>query len=85
MFLGTLGEQTVLLSKKSFESIQFVGSETASREIYYPKKSARDKDARAAYRKERGIGGVTDSVYLIDILRGGWENDDTRLRRIVSG
>jgi hypothetical protein len=84
MFLGTLGEQTVLLSEKSFESIQFVGSEMASREIYYPKKSARDKDARAAYRKERGIGGVTDSVYLIDILRGGWEDDDTRLRRIIS-
>lgn len=83
MYLGKLGEQTMLKSKMAFEQIQFIRSEIANREIYYPKKSARDKEARAAYRKERESQRVADSVYLIDILRERWDNDDTRIRRNV--
>lgn len=85
MYLGKLGEQTVLMSKKSFEQIQFIRSETANKEFYYPKKSARDKEARSSYRRVREVRRVTDSVYLIDILRGGWENDDARIRRNIPG
>ncbi len=83
MYLGKLGEQTVLRSKKSFERIRFIGSEPADRETYYPMKSTRDKEARDAYRKERGAGAVTEAVYLIDILRGGWAPDDARIRRNI--
>ena len=83
MYLGKLGEQTVLKSQRSFERIRFISSETAAREIYYPKKSARDREARSAYRKERGRQRAAESVYLMDILRGGWESDDARLRRNV--
>jgi hypothetical protein len=83
MYLGKLGEQTVLKTKKSFEQIRFIRSEAAAREIYYPMKSARDREARLDYRRERGQQRATDAVYLIDILRGEWENDDARIRRNV--
>jgi len=85
MYLGKLGEQTMLKSKAAFERIQFIYSEIADREIYYPRKSARDKEARMAYRRERELRRVTDSIYLMDILRERWENDDARLRRNISG
>jgi hypothetical protein len=84
MYLGKLGEQTALMSKESFGRISFVKADPADRDIYYPKKSARDKEARLSYRKERGQQRVADSVYLIDILRGGWKSDDARIRRIIS-
>jgi hypothetical protein len=85
MYLGRLGEQTVIKSKKAFERIQFTRSEPADRETYYPMKSARDKEARSSYKEERRREIATDATYLIDILRGRWENDDTRLRRNISG
>jgi len=71
MYLGKLGEQTVLKSKKSFEQIRFINFYSADREVYYPKKSARDKEARLAYREERGRQRAAESVYLMDILREG--------------
>jgi len=83
MYLGKLGEQTVLKTKRSFEQIRYIRSEAADREIYYPMKSARDREARLSYRRERGQQRATDAVYLIDILRGEWENDDARIRRNV--
>ncbi|MDR1061455.1 MAG: DUF3990 domain-containing protein [Clostridiales bacterium] len=85
MHLGRLGEQTVLKSQKAFGRIRFVRSESAEREIYYPKKSARDRDARLSFRRERGARPAADSTYLMDILRGGWENDDARIRRNIPG
>jgi len=84
MRLGKLGEQTVLKSKKAFGQIHFVNSEPADREIYYPMKSARDKEARTAYKKERSSQRIVDAVYILDILRERWENDDTRIPRNVS-
>lgn len=84
MFLGKLGEQTVLKSKRSFAQISFISSEAATREIYYPMKNARDKEARSSYRKERERQRAAEAVYLIDILRGGWGSDDARLRRNLS-
>ena len=79
MYLGKLGEQTVLKSKKAFEQIRFIRGEIADREIYYPMKSARDREARSAYRRERRSLRATESVYLMDILRGVSLNDETRI------
>jgi hypothetical protein len=84
MYLGKLGEQTVLKSARAFEQIRFIRSEAADCEIYYPMRSARDREARLAYRKERGRQSATDSVFLIDILRERWGSDDPRIRRNVS-
>jgi hypothetical protein len=69
MFLGRLGEQTVLKSREAFGRIRFVRFDAADREIYYPKKSTRDRGARSSYRKERGSIRASDAVYLVDILR----------------
>ena len=85
MYLGKLGVQTMLKSKASFECIEFIRSEIADREIYYPKRSTRDMDARAAFKKERESQRVANSIYLMDILRERWRNDDTRLRRNLFG
>ena len=84
MYLGKLGEQTVLKSGKAFKKITFVRSEAADREIYYPKKIARDREARLSYRKERGMTRAVDAIYFIDIIREGWKNDDARIRRNLS-
>lgn len=84
MYLGKLGEQIVLKSKKAFDQIAFSESIPAEKEIYYPKKTARDKEAREAYRKERTERRASDAVYLIDILRERWSVDDPRLRRNIS-
>ena len=84
MYLGKLGEQTVLKSKESFGQIRYIRSEAAGRDVFYPMKTARDREARLAYRRERGQRRTADSVYLMDILRGGWNSDDARIRRNIS-
>ena len=80
MFLGKLGEQVVLKSEKAFSRLCFEESIPAERTIYYPKKATRDSEARAAFRVERKAAPVRDAVYMIDILREEWKNDDARLR-----
>lgn len=84
MYLGKLGEQVVLKSERAFSHLAFEESIPAERAIYYPKKAARDSDARAAFRAERRRAPVRDAVYMIDILREEWKNDDARLRRMLS-
>jgi len=84
MYLGRLGEQTVLKSQKSFEQIRYIRSDSAGRDIFYPMKTARDREARLACRRERGQQRAADSVYFMDILRGGWGSDDARIRRNLS-
>lgn len=83
MYLGDLGEQTVLMSEKAFSQVHFEGFEPADRKTYYPKKSTRDKDARQAYKDQRSLKQTLDAVYILDILREGWDNNDTRLRRNI--
>jgi len=84
MYLGELGQQTVLMSEKAFAQIHFEESIRADRKIYYPLRAARDRDARQAYKDQRNLQQVLDAVYILDILREGWENDDSRLRRNIS-
>ena len=80
MYLGELGEQVVLKSKKVFEKIRYLGYEEAEREIYYAKKNERDLRARKAYRSDRSAEADVDDIYMIDIMREGMKNGDTRLR-----
>lgn len=80
MFLGKLGEQVVLKSEQAFSHLHFEESIPAERTIYYPKKATRDSEARAAFRAERKAAPVRDAVYMIDILREEWKNNDARLR-----
>lgn len=83
MVLGKLGEQTVLMSEKAFDSIEFMDSIAAPKEIYFPKKLARDTTAREDSQKEKGRGSLLTEKYILDIIREGWQNDDQLLQRIV--
>lgn len=85
MVLGKLGEQVVALSEKAIEAFQFEDAFQAPKEIYYPKKLARDTSARAEFKKEKGRGSLLTEKYILDIIREGWKNDDERLQRIVLG
>ena len=80
MRLGKLGEQVVLKSKKSFSQIRFIDAEAAAAEIYFEKKSIRDRDARRAYRLSRKEAENINELYMLDIMREEIRNGDPRLR-----
>jgi hypothetical protein len=81
MRLGNLGEQFVLISPAAFERIQFVDAVNALRSKYYVLKSRRDKAARSAYlSSDRQPSYSPDELYILDIMRQGVKQDDSRLR-----
>ena len=84
MYLGNLGEQLVLKSEKAFSKLSFKRFELADSRIYYPKRMARDIEARRVYREQVSMEKIINAVYVLDIIRGGWKNDDTRLSRNLS-
>ena len=84
MRLGTLGEQIVLLSEKSFGKIDFMESETVDYNIYYEKRQKRDKQAREAYAASKNIQQIKDNIYILDIIREDMQNDDPRLQSSIS-
>ncbi len=83
MVLGKLGEQVVALSEKAFSAFSFEEADPVPREIYYPKKLARDTTARKGFKQEKNKASVLTEKYILDIIREGWKNDDDRLQRII--
>lgn len=79
MYLGKLGEQIVIKSQKAFNSLKYLGSNPVISSQYYPKRQARDIQARNEFHGMKSQSSSTDSVYVIDILRQKWTNDDARL------
>lgn len=79
MHLGKLGEQVVLKSERAFSGIHFKESIPVDSSLYYPKRQARDRQAREDFQKEKTATSPVDAVYMIDILRQKWNNDDPRL------
>ncbi len=85
MQLGTLGEQVVLLSKRSFEQIEFVEHETVDHREYYYKRAQRDQNARAAYAgRKKNLQQLLGDIYILDIMREDMKYDDPRLQSIIS-
>lgn len=85
MLLGNLGEQIVLRSQKAFDNLTFVEGIVASRAIYLPQKIARDTAAREEFQQEKTRRIAETEFYILDIIRGRWQNDDSRIQRIVLG
>ena len=83
MTLGNLGEQIVLRSKRAFSSLTFKGVHPAQRDVYYPRKLARDNEARSIYRSELRVSDLTHSPTILTIMQDDWRPNDARLRRIV--
>ena len=67
---GNLGLQIFIKSAEAFERLNFVESEAIDGESYYPRKAARDDEAREKYDK---LLETIDStgVYINDILKKG--------------
>lgn len=80
MYLGTLGEQIVLMSRKAFGNIRYLGSESVLAKDYYEKKIARDLEARRAYRATKSSEADIDDIYILDIMREEMKNNDPRLQ-----
>lgn len=80
MFLGELGEQVVLKSEQSFAQLCFQKGIPAERSKFFKRKMERDSAARAAFRAYRQEMPAKDDIFLLDILREGWKNNDPRLR-----
>lgn len=79
MMLGNLGEQVVLKSKQSFEQLSYLECIPAESSTYFPKRDLRDKKARDNFQKEKSKAKSADGIYMIDILRQKWTNNDARL------
>lgn len=83
--LGKLGEQTVIISQKTFEHLKFVEAYTVDKNIYYPLFVERDSNVRETYKNEIKVdASYKDDIFVMDILREEMSNDDARIQRIIS-
>lgn len=73
--LGNLGEQVVLISKKAFSQLSYLGSEKAESFTYYPSREMRNNAAREGYIKCRTAAFKQDDLFLNDIMKGIDKND----------
>ena len=81
MRLGKLGEQVCIKSKAAFGRLRYINATLADGQEYYIKQTARDTKAREDYLKLLDLSvRDKDSIYILDILRQEWKNDDERLR-----
>lgn len=80
MHLGKLGEQIVFKSREAFSHIKFIGAEPAFAVTWYERKSSRDREARRAYRSAKKSSNMVNELFMIDIMREGIDNGDSRLR-----
>lgn len=80
MKLGKLGTQYVLKSQKAFDSLVFIGHETALSSEWFPKKEIRDKTARRQYFDQEKNGRQRGDLYITQILDEEIKADDSRLR-----
>lgn len=86
MQLGTLGEQIVLISPRSFEQIKFMEYEVADYREYYFQRAERDHNARSAYKShKKNLQQLMDDIFVLDIIREDMKHDDQRLQSIISG
>ena len=80
MHLGESGEQIVIRSPKAFDGLKFIGYEIAESREYWQKRKMRAYDARVAYRTQRrSHEDPSGSIYIMDIIRQGWRNEDVRI------
>ena len=79
MMLGKLGEQVVLKSKRAFDALTKGEIILADRSEYYARYCERDRMARENYKDISSHAFSTDEIYVIDLIRGGIKNGDSRL------
>lgn len=84
LYLGKLGKQVVVISKKGFDCLDYVDSYPVSTDVYYPRFIERDTNARASYKNElTNKNNYKNDIFVLDILREEIDNNDPRIQRIV--
>jgi len=82
MYLGELGEQFMIKSSDAFTNLKYISSESVDGDVYFSKRSKRDRDAREQYLKhERKVNRKADDIYMINILNEEMKQDDSRLQK----
>ena len=76
MYLGSLGEQVVPISRKAFSALQYLGHEYVDGAAWYPRYTARDAAARKAYAEESAKEIGLDEITVFDIMRRKMKNED---------
>ncbi|MBR4655363.1 MAG: DUF3990 domain-containing protein [Oscillospiraceae bacterium] len=76
MYLGSLGEQVVPISRKAFSALQYLGHEYVDGAAWYPKYTDRDTAARKAYAEESSKEIGLEEITVLDILRRRMKNED---------
>lgn len=79
MKLGALGEQYVIKSPKAFQKLSFKNAFIAEGTIYHAYRQARDRNARGAFVKMLSEPLQGEMIFLSDIIKEKWTNDDPRL------
>lgn len=80
MYLGKLGEQVVLKSRKAFEKLSYLESEYVPAKEWYARKASRDSDARNEYFHAERSNYQKGDLYITQILNEEMKADDSRLR-----
>jgi len=81
MNLGKLGQQYCIKSERAFLRLRYIRSVIADGQEYYVRRTIRDLTAREDYMKLLSEEkNSAKGIYMIDILRQQWRNDDERLR-----
>lgn len=80
MKLGKLVIQTCIKSEVAFSRLTFQEAIAAEGDEYFIRRATRDRKARTDYLKLLEEGNGADAVYIMDIIRQDWRNDDERLQ-----
>lgn len=77
MELGELGEQVVIVSRKAYSQLTFLGFEPVDHLEYYAKRKARDQKARNEYlHGDIRKVSLENDMFVIDIIRRGLKYGD---------
>lgn len=80
MYLGKLGEQFVIKSRKAFDRLVFSKAVEATRQEWLDRRNRRDSEARSEYRDSRRRRRQPGDIYITDIIDEEMREDDPRLQ-----
>lgn len=80
MKLGKLGIQYMLRTEKALANLTYVGAQEVDSTVYHAKYLKRDLKAKSDYKKSKvNLAIDSNELYVLDIIRGGIKNGDSRL------
>ena len=82
MRLGKLVEQIVIKSKFAFSNLKYNGFAIAEKDKYYSLRKLRNDEANQMYFDM--LEEESDTLYMLDIIRGGIKNDNLQIPRNIS-